>query len=590
MSKKLFYFCAALSFAGLTPKAYADMEPSSWDYLPVINEINFTTSTVGFAAQDGRRMVLDKETGAFRQVSPSEYAGLMRGAMGGKAAWPEKNKVGDTVTLITSSAGVFLETVNKYCDEDKGTAHVLKLACTVIKYQADPCNNISSAEIENGRLWLGTRGLAGYGEFPGKGIVVQSLADGKLVGTVSKQDGLTSDLIRVVKLDPYTGYLWTATQLGINQISPELEVLYALYLYEDFDQNGVCAVQGSTTPANNNFIAIYQRILGVKDKRKFYEAAMTIPSGIRPCFNVESLTGWSPGYCEEAGGRGANMFLPPQFNALAPFAIEAADFSPDKIYETISHLCIFGDKAAAALIADHATDEAFAAKTGSYGGQCVFFLKQAGLFPDKPNEAKVKAALGRISKSLSQFKLSVMQENGIPDFRAGSAAIEAAAALADAGSGKGMELLNEYFMRMKPGNGDNYEILLFDRAAQSLHNYDEFLPGALAGVEKFYGGPVQQGCLYLDMTYPDSHKKNRVGVKQLTSLLKAVENATHPEWVPHQPSQAEDAYKTCRAAAISQLKNEIVREEFLKTVYPGLAPAYKRVADTLLSASLNGQP
>ncbi len=584
MLKKSFFLgvsCAAL--LGLAPTLYAGIEPSSWDYLPVINEITFTTATVGFAAIDGRRMVLDKETGAFRQVSPSEYAKLMRGAKGGKAAWPEKNGNGDNVTLITSSAGVFLETVNRYCDDDKGQAHVLKLGGVAIKDHADPCDNISSAEIENGRLWLGTRGLGGYGEFPGKGLVVQSLADGTQIGTISKQEGLTSNLVRVVKLDPYTGYLWAATQLGINQISPELEVLYALYLYEDFDENGSCAVQGSTIPANNNFIAIFQRLLDVKDKRKFYEAAMAIPYKIRPCFNVETLTGWTQGYCEEAGGLGANMFLPPQFNVLAPFAIEAADFSPGKIRETLSHLCVFGDKAVAALVADHATDEAFAAKTGSSGGQCIFFYKQAGLFPDKPSETKVKAALGRISKSLSQFKLSTMKEDGIPDFRAGHAAIEAAAALADAGSGKGVELLNEYFMRMKPGNGDNYEVLLFDRAAQGLHNYDEFLPGALAGVEKFYGGPVQQGCLYLDMTYPDSHKKNRVGVKQLTSLLKAVENAMHPEWVPHQPSQAQDAYETCRAAAISQLKNEIVREEFLKTVYPGLAPAYKKVADELLS-------
>ena len=584
MLKKLFFlsiFSAAL--LGFAPRLYAGMEPSDWDYLPVINEISFTTATIGFAAIDGRRMVLDKESGAFRQVSPSEYAGLMRGAKGGKAAWPEKSDARDNVTLITSSAGVFLETVNEDCYSSKKLVHVLKSGGAVIKDQADPCDSISSAEIENERLWLGTHGVSGYGESPGKGIVVQSLSDGTHVGTITKQDGLTSNLVRVVKLDPYTGYLWAATQLGINQLSPELEVLYALYLYEDFDGNGVCAVQGSTVPAQNNFLAIFQRVLDVKDKKRFYKAALTIPQEMWPCFTVMPLSGWPPGYCSQAGDYPNASFLPPQFNVLAPFAMEAADFSPDRIWNTVAHLCIFGDKDVAALIADHATDEAFAARGGDHAGQCIYNYKEAGLFPSKPSEAKIKAALGRISKSLSKFKLSAMKENGATDFNSGTDAINSAAALAEAGSPRGVELLNEFFMRVKPGNGNNPEVMLFSDAAQKLHYRDEFLPGAMAGVEKFYGEPVQQGCLYLDVTSPEDQKKNRAGVKQLAALLKAVENARHPEWIPHQPSQAQGAYETCHKAAVSQLKDKTVSEEFFKSVYPGLAPAYKKVADELLS-------
>lgn len=288
-------------------------------------------------------------------------------------------------------------------------------------------------------------------------------------------------------------------------------------------------MRGSTTPAKNNFIAIFQRVLDVKDKRKFYEAAMTIPPAIRPCFNVMAVSGWSIGYCSGAEEYAASRFLPPQFNVLAPFAIETADFSPGKIWETLSRLCIFGDKDVAALIADHATDEAFSGK----GSQCVYAYKEVGLFPDKPSKAREKEALGRISKSLSQFKLSAMKENTTPDFKSGAAAIEGAKALAEAGSPKGVELLNAFFMRVKPGNGNNPEVLLFSDAAQSLHYCDDFLPGVLAGVEKFYGAPVQQGCLYLDATYPDANNKNRLGVKQLVSLLKAVENASHPEFIPH---------------------------------------------------------
>lgn len=581
MLKKHSFLCfACAALAGFAPQLYAGMEPSSWDFLPVIDEIVFATATVGFSAIDGRRMVLDKETGAFKQVSPSEYAGLMRGAKGGKAASPAKSEAGAAATLYTSSGTTVLQTVNDDCYEGRKIVHVLKLDGEVIKDAVDPCGSISSAEIENGRLWLGTLSKGGWGESPGKGLVVQSLTDGTHIGTISKQDGLTSNLVRVVKLDPYTGYLWVATQLGINQISPELEVLYALYLYEDFDESGTCTVQGSTTPAKNNFIAIFQRVLDVKDKRKFYEAAMTIPPAIRPCFNEMAVSGWSVGYCSGAEEYASSRFLAPQFNVLAPFAIETADFSPGKIWETLSHLCIFGDKDVAALIADHATDEDFSGK----GSQCVYAYKEVGLFPDKPSKAREKEALGRISKSLSQFKLSAMKENTTPDFKSGGVAIEGAKALSEAGSPKGVELLNAFFMRVKPGNGNNPEVLLFSDAAQKLHYQDEFLPGVLAGVEKFYGEPVQQGCLYLDITYPEASKKNRLGVKQLVSLLKAVENASHPELIPHQPSQAQGAYFTCRAAAVSQLKDKTVRAEFLTGAYPALPAAQKKIADGIINA------
>lgn len=559
------------------------MEPSDWDYLPVITEINFTTAAVGFAARDGRRMVFDKAGRSFRQVEPGAYAALMRGAKGGKAAWPEESEAGDNVTLITSSAGVFLETLNKYCEDDGGQKPALKLGGVAIKSQADPCDNISSAELENGRLWLGTRGLGGYGEFPGKGIVVQSLADGSHLKTISRADGLADTLVRAVKLDPYTGHVWAATRLGVSEISPGLEVLYSGYLYEDFDAEGACAVQASSVPARNNFVAVFGRLLGVKDRKKYYEAAMTVPPEIRPCFNIMAVTGWSLMRCEPAGEEALPGFLPPQFNALVPFVLETADFGPEGTWRTVMRLCIFGDKAAAALVADHATDEAFVSRLGSYGEQCISRYREAGLFPDKPSEAKVKEALGRISRALSRFKLSAMSSGASPDFNAGAAAIDAADGLAELGSPRGVELLNEFFMRVKPGNGDNPEVLLFSDAAQKLHYRDDFLAGAMSGVEKFYGAPVQQGCLYLDVTNPEEQKKNRAGVKQLVSLLKAVENASHPEWIPHQPSQAQGAYDACRAAAASQLRDKAVREEFLKNVYPGLAPAYKRVADGLLS-------
>ncbi|KAF0127764.1 MAG: hypothetical protein FD189_310 [Elusimicrobia bacterium] len=557
------------------PSAHAGREATDWDVLPDFNEINFTTASVGFADPGGVYFVFDREARAFSRVPEKEYRRLMPVSAG-----PARKAGADGAVLLQASDGTVLEAGDAYCSEGVDQKHWLKLGGEPLKDHVRPCVSVSAAEMTDGRLWLGTRGDGEYGERPASGIVVQSAADGSLIKTISDKEGLSGNLVRVIRADPFSRRVWSATHLGLSELSAAGEVLSSWYLYEDLDGNGLPAVMLSTAPRRTNFLAVLQRKLGPKDPAAFVEAVRKIPPEIRDCLGPDGRR-WD---CRYGGSAGGDRFLPEEFNVLVPFVVEAADFSPDNVWMTYFRLCMFGDKGVAGLLAEKYVDAAVATRTGSLATQCLYDYRQAGLLKEKPPEATVKAALGRVSRALARLNALGPDGGHMEIFEAHGVAVEGADALAEIGSPKGIELLNRYFIRSKGGVNDP-DALMFDGAAQTLHHRDDFLPGAMAGIEKFYGAPIVQGCMFLDLTYPDGTKKNRLGAAQLRSLVIAVENASHPEYIPHQPSQAEGAYSACRQAALSQMKVPSVREEFYRSVYPALSPAQRKTAD-LLAAGL----
>ncbi|HNT98043.1 MAG TPA: hypothetical protein PKK31_07250 [Elusimicrobiales bacterium] len=497
------------------------------------------------------------------------------------SAGPVRKEGEAGVALLPVSDGTVLETGDAYCSEGQDQKHWLKRAGKPLKDQVRPCASISAAEIEGGALWLGTRRDGECGEWPADGIVVQSLGDGSLVRNISRKEGLSGDLVRAIRADPFAARVWAATHLGISELSADGEVLSSWYLYEDYDKDtGLPAVMVSTAPRRTNFLAVFQRKLGPKDSAGFAAAVKKIPPELRDCLGPDGRR-WD---CRHGQIGDSDRFLPAEFNALIPFVVEAADFSPDNVWMTYFRLCMFGDEGVAGLLAEKYADKAVATRTGSLATSCFYDYRQAGLLKEKPSDETVKAALGRVSRALALLSTLGPDGDHMKIFEAHGVAVEGADALAEIGSLKGIELLNRYFIRSK-GGVDNPDALMFDGAAQRLHYRDEFLPGAMAGIEKFYGAPIVQGCMFLDMTYPDGTRKNRLGAAQLRSLIIAVENAAHPEYIPHQPSQAEGAYSACRQAAVSQMKDAAVKEEFYRSVYPALSPAQKKAAD-LLAAGL----
>lgn len=558
---------AAAAILCLSGTLRAGREPESWDVLPDINEIYFTPAKVGFAAPGGPWFIFDRGSRSLSVAGVGEFSALMRGARGGPAEVSSGRQGDVELHILAVSDGTKIETSDAYCSEGLDQHHSLSVNGSTVTPQAGPCRSITTAEIENGRLWLGTRQDGEYGEYPGEGIVIQSLADGSPVARLSRAEGLSGNLVRVIKADPYAPRVWAATHLGITELSTAPAALASWYFYEGFGEDGLPAVQLSSVPRPTDFLAVFAKKVKPKDPRAFHEAVLKIPAELRAGFTADN-----------AGG--CCGFLPEEFNSLLPFVLASADFSPDEVWYTFARLCLFKDKGVAALLASEYTKAEVANRTGDMARQCLFNYKEAGLLPDKLAEAQVKAALGRIAKALAGMA-GFTDRDFQARFDAQRAALEGAASMAEMGDPRGVELLNGYFMRSKGGNSE--DAFFFSDASQKLHYSDEFLPGIMAGVRKFYGAGITQGCMFLDMRYPAG--KNRLGPDQLGALVAAVENASHPEYVPHQPSQAQSADSACRPAAISQMKDGRTREKFYKAVYPTMTLAQKRTADELAQAA-----
>lgn len=374
--------------------------------------------------------------------------------------------------------------------------------------------------------------------------------------------------VRLTAKDPFAGTYWAATMTGLVQVTSDLKPSDSWYAADAFDaKTGAAIIVMSTWAAPTDSLATFQLKLGISDTKAYYEAVSKIPAESRACFNYQALSGL-PGDCAASHSAEIGRFLPTTFNVLLPFVIKSLDFSKETVWQAAQLLCLFKDKAAAALLAENADSGYFMSRTGDMGKQCIAWYREAGLIPDKPAPERLAKTLARIKAELAAGDSSRISGG---HYRA----LDIAEGLAEFGSPEGIELLNRYFIN-SPGGIDAPGYAFFGDAAQGLHYNDEFLPAVLAGIRKFYGMTVPQGCLYLDLTY-GAPGKNRRGVEQLAALVEAVENATHPEKIPHQPSQAEGAYSACKSAMDSQLADKALREEFMRTVYPKLPMAQRLI-------------
>ena len=556
--------------------SYGGREPEPWDILPSIDGIVFSSKSVGFSAVDGRRFILERSSGIFLQIEPEEFNFEFSSNNAAKTKEVIKDRgIGSTI-LLRTSAGIDLETKDAYCSEGLDEHHSLKIGSYTIIDQVAPCSSISAVEIENGRLWLGTRYDGEYGEYPTEGIIVQSFETGNLIKKISIKNGLTGDLVRVIRVDPYTKNIWVATHLGINELSPDFNILFKEYFYEDFDEKtGSSIIKLSSEPVKSFPLTILGRKMGVEDKISYYKAVLSIPSEIRNCFNPYSWDQLSNCPNNEKG------FLPEEFNVLIPFIMEVIRSNKeDCINEALSVICFFNDPIIADLLSEMEANEALMSKWSFYVRACADKYSALGIISGKKKSERIETILKQIDSELYRYKLATEKNDIFFDSNL-NLIVEGVESLLKMGDLRGMELVNSYFINSSGGHS-TANAMLFADLAQRFYNYNEFLPSILSGIQKFYGTPAEAGCGYLDMTYKDESRKTRLGEKSIIALLKAVENATHPETVPHQPSQVEDAYIVCKTALKSQLKEKTIRIEFIKRIYPSLPSVQKKIVDDIL--------
>lgn len=329
---------------GIPPLCYAGREPEEWDTLPQVEIIRFSKDAIGFMASDHRFFILYRKSKSFRNLDQNTFSGLFPASENRKPAEILRHTgVGSTV-LLRASDGTEYKTQNAYCSEGEDDHHTLFYEGNTVTDNIDPCHSVSALEIVGDQLWLGTRHDGEYGDYPAEGIVIQSLKSTKLIRKLDTNAGLTGNLIRIIRKDPYNGTIWIATEQGFNTIDQNFKIINSQYFYEDFDnQTGKSTVFLSPSQQQSNPLAVIQRQLAIDKPKEFYDSVKQIPHDKLKDFSLYNLhagiySGLNARSIEES-------FASKEMNILVPFFIEASKSTDKSVRESArGMLCMFNDK------------------------------------------------------------------------------------------------------------------------------------------------------------------------------------------------------------------------------------------------------
>lgn len=545
----------------------AGREPEQWDTLPQIQNLVFSKTSVGFVSDDHRYFILDRLSKSFQQVEENLFIQEFPSRYEMPAEVIEEKGIGSRVRLKASNGDVF-ETENAYCSEGEDIHHKLWKNNKLLKDNAESCESISAVEILGDQLWLGTRYDGEYGDYPAKGVVIQSYKGSSITKRISQKDGLSGDLVRVIRLDPYNGNIWVITQQGFNEIGKDFKIVNAKYFYEDFDSlTGKPVVLLSSVVKQNNPLAVVERLLAIKDTKAFYDAVSQIPEQIRAKF---SLYNFHAGIYSSANIIAVKEhFTPREMNVLIPFFIEAAQSNQQDVRSTaLSMLCMFNDRRIFDLLTNMEKNKPH--KAGDwYIRDCLDKYTKLGLVVDDSVIQRIQLLLDRIKSGLANIRSSTSVDQ--------EAIVEDVKSLKVMGNLQGMQLINNYFLVSdgNPEDGDFYDIVV-----QQLHYENEIIPAVVEGLKKIQTSDVSRGCSYFDMRYEGLHG-TRYDAKYAEAILRALEHALYPSETmrrsAHRDTIEEYVVKGCSEAFKSQMQNQTVKEVFRKDIYPHLSELQKDI-------------
>lgn len=328
---------ASLLFTVFPENSIAGRDPEEWDDLPQIDSFSFTKTSVGFSAYGGKHYVLDRLASEIREVTKEQFS-VAFGASTKAAKVMKDTGIGSTVAL-QASTGIVLTTQNAYCSEGEDRKHTLSMNGAPLIDHVAPCHSISAAEIVGNQLWLGTRADGEYGDYPGEGIVVQSMDKGRLLKALGTKQGLTGDLVRAIRFDPFDKTVWISTNQGINEVDQGFRILKSLFFFQELDPTTGAKFSLSPAKRKGDLLASIFMRLQVTDPKKFYEAARTIPAAIQEGgLNEIRYNPNGPSSLEQA-------FVPKEMNALVPFFIESARSTDQNVrWHARQKMCAFNDQ------------------------------------------------------------------------------------------------------------------------------------------------------------------------------------------------------------------------------------------------------
>lgn len=545
-------FGAALTsafLAALFPHpGHAGREPEPWDDLPQVLIIQFSAKDIGLVTSGSGRHALDRKTLALQPLSDQQYAR----AFGETAEPPAKVLEGDgthSLVLLRTSRNVEYRTQDAYCSEGEDRGHVLWLAKKRLKSRVDRCASVSALEVVGNQLWLGTRYDGEYGEYPAEGVVVQSMDHGRLLGRVATAQGLTGDLIRTIRWDPYERGMWIATNEGINLVDERLRVKKALYVKQSLGPSGAVLELTPTKEASNPLVPVLLKLKA--EPHGFFEATRTIPPELQ-LKGLEVVSTDSP-------------FVPTEMNVLVPFFISAAQSRDEEARQyALGNALLFDDERLVAYLLELTEQPA---EPGDGNAHAVRWAldkyRQHGLISSDARQRQRDALLRQVVSALSRIGEGKHYDGLYGDYQ--SIAL-AAKSLKKDGDDRGMQAINNYF---RGSDGSRNDSGLYEHVGQHLVYEDGILDGMLAGLATLRDHNVSRGCQYFDMRW--NFMPRRFGELYAEALLRAIERrVVRP-----------DGEDYCVEAFKSQIANADVRDAFAKQVYPNLSPALRKLADQL---------
>jgi hypothetical protein len=570
--ERIFAFAAVLFSATNSP---AGRIPEKWDDLPAIHAISFSEASIGLTTFDGEDYLVDRSTGRVRKLPRSQFEQHFAGSTGVAAAEVKEEKGVESIVALRTSNGRELITQNAYCDEGGGK-HALWVDGAALKDHISPCVSVSCAEIVGDNFWLGTRYDGEYGEYPGEGIAVQSLDGSVLVRKLGTKEGLSGNLIRVIRLDPFERTVWVATNEGLDVVGQDFHVQKSRFFSWTVDpESGVPTVRLSSTRQKSDPRAMLFKQMRTSNEEQFYAAAVAIPADVWDRFLHRNprRNGCSEAQCLDAA------FAPSEMNVLVPFYLEDAKSSDERVqHSALANLCRFRDQRVIDFVVQQRglPPEPEWTSRSRFIRSCFDTYTAFGLIPAEQKQDQIARMLQQEREALARLRETASGDT-YPDIKA---AAVLAGDLSKAGDQRGIDLINEYFAAMNPSPGPSIET--FMQVSRDSKFYDwiginlrgvEIAPAMVEGLKKLWMPmSLRTGCGFFDMRHPGNVPLFDAKYAEATLIASGREKPDYP------PRQTEGS---CPEAFKSQLGNSDVRDAFFRDVYPQLTRQQQELADKL---------
>ncbi|HEV2110175.1 MAG TPA: hypothetical protein VGT99_02385 [Gammaproteobacteria bacterium] len=296
----------------------------------------------------------DRKSGAIRRLDslPPEAAGVPASRVmldAGDNPASAKSSPNASTFLLTSDGDVYVASGLACAEAAPRTpaapgphyaAPLYTADCAPVPVPLKPLESVTAVESYKDFLLLGalttdySRGAAV--PQPGRGMLVISKKDGRLLRTVTRDDGLNEDLIELIRRDPDTGGLWVESPRALAELSPDFAVQRVFFLHLVLDPaSGAPGLAAGVDPEYDDPYAMLATHLRLKDYSGYAHSVARLPPELRDRILNDYFRGFYPSFTS----------LPVELNPLLPFFAEsalnsAADYGPSFARD---NLCRFHD-------------------------------------------------------------------------------------------------------------------------------------------------------------------------------------------------------------------------------------------------------